>query len=306
MTPLEQERVDARIAVLRLARPAVRNAMDSALLAALEAAMAALAADHELSVLVFSTTDVRALCAGADVSEPLTAEQGQARMEAFGRFYAAVEAFPVPTVAVAVGNCVGAGAELVAGVDLRVAGDTLKLAWAGARLGVPVGPARLVPLVGESAAKSLILTGRVLGMEEADRLGLLHLQALVALRRRSFGQAGTRRLDILLADLRETAPPHSELERRFAELCDREGLPAPSRNVTAAGFEVDALWPAARLVVELDGFSFHRTRAAFERDRERDAALTLAGFRVLRITFRRLQREPRAVAETLRSLLADR
>lgn len=180
MTPLEHERVDARIAVLRLARPAVRNAMDSALLATLEAAMVTLAADPELSVLVFSTTDVRALCAGADVSEPLTAKQGQARMAAFGRFYAAVEAFPVPTVAVAVGSCVGAGAELVAGVDLRVGSDTLKLSWAGARLGVPVGPARLVPLVGESVAKSLILTGRVLGVEEADRLGLLHATAPAA------------------------------------------------------------------------------------------------------------------------------
>ncbi len=180
MTPLESERVDARIAVLRLARPAVRNAMDSALLAALETELARLAADPELSVLVVSTTDVRALCAGADVSEPLTPAQGLARMEAFGRFYAAIEAFPVPTIAVCVGNCVGAGAELAAGVDLRVGGDNLKLAWAGARLGVPVGPARLVPLVGESVAKGLVLTGRVVGVEEAERLGLLHATAPAA------------------------------------------------------------------------------------------------------------------------------
>ena len=177
MTPLEHERVDAHIAVLRLARPAVRNAMNSALLAALGVELARLAADPELRVLVVSTTDVQALCAGADVSEPLTAEGGVARMEAFGRFYAAIEAFPVPTIAVAVGNCVGAGAELVAGVDLRVGGDNLKLAWAGARLGVPVGPARLVPLVGESVARGLILTGRVVGMEEASALGLLHATA---------------------------------------------------------------------------------------------------------------------------------
>ena len=180
MTPLERERVDAGIEVLRLARPAVRNAMDSVLLAALEEALAELAEDPALCALVVSTTDVRALCAGADVSEPLTPEQGLARMEAFGRFYAAVEAFPVPTIAVAVGNCVGAGAELVAGVDLRVGGDNLKLAWAGARLGVPVGPARLVPLVGESVAKGLILTGRVVDQAEAQRLGLLHATAPAA------------------------------------------------------------------------------------------------------------------------------
>ena len=174
MTPLQRERVDAGIEVLRLDRSQVRNAMDSALLAALETTLGELAADPALHVLVISTTDVKALCAGADVSEPLTAEQGVARMEAFGRFYAAIEGFPLPTIAVAVGNCVGAGAELVAGVDLRIGGDNLKLVWAGARLGVPVGPARLVPLVGESRAKSLIYTGRVVGQEEADRLGLLH------------------------------------------------------------------------------------------------------------------------------------
>jgi enoyl-CoA hydratase/carnithine racemase len=180
MNVLERERVDAGIEVLRLARPRVRNAMDSELLAALLGAMAELAADPGLHALVFSTTDVKALCAGADVSEPLSAEAGVARMEAFGRFYAAVEAFPVPTIAVAVGNCVGAGAELVAGVDLRVGGDNLKLAWAGARLGVPVGPARLVPLVGESVAKGLIYTGRVVGQEEAAALGLFHATAPAA------------------------------------------------------------------------------------------------------------------------------
>lgn len=173
MEPLQRERVDAGIEVLRLARPQVRNALDSATLAALGDALSELAADPTLGALVFSTTDVKALCAGADVAEALSPEQGIARMEAFGRFYAAIEAFPVPTIAVCVGNCVGAGAELVAGVDLRVGGDNLKLAWAGARLGVPVGPARLVPLVGLSRAKQLILTGRAVGVQEADALGLL-------------------------------------------------------------------------------------------------------------------------------------
>jgi enoyl-CoA hydratase/carnithine racemase len=78
---------------------------------------------------------------------------------------------------VCVGNCVGAGAEIATGVDLRVAGDNVKLAWPGGRLGVPVGIARLVPLVGLSRAKDLILTGRVVGMEEAVALGLAHRTA---------------------------------------------------------------------------------------------------------------------------------
>ena len=81
---------------------------------------------------------------------------------------------PAPTVGVCVGNCVGAGAELAAGCDLRVGGDNLKLAWAGARHGVPVGPARLAPLIGVSRAKDWIFTGRVVGAEEALAAGFLH------------------------------------------------------------------------------------------------------------------------------------
>jgi enoyl-CoA hydratase/carnithine racemase len=173
MAPIQRERVADGVEVLRLDRPHARNAMNSELLAAVEDALAELSADATLRVLIFSTTDVKALSAGADVREELDAAGGVARMEAFARFYAAVEAFPVPTIAVCVGNVVGAGAELAAGCDLRVGGDNLHLAWAGARLGVPVGPARLAPLVGLARAKELILTARVLDQPAAESLGLL-------------------------------------------------------------------------------------------------------------------------------------
>jgi enoyl-CoA hydratase/carnithine racemase len=173
MSALTRERSDDGIELLRLDRPEVRNAMDSALLVELNAALAELAADTALKALVISTTNERALCAGADVSEQLDAAGGVARMELFAALYAAIEAFPAPTIAVCVGNVVGAGAELAAGCDLRVGGDNLKLVFPGAKLGVPVGPARLVPLVGLSKARELIFTGRTVGVEEADALGLL-------------------------------------------------------------------------------------------------------------------------------------
>ena len=111
------------------------------------------------------------------MSERLDEAAGYARMAAFTGMYSAIDAFPVPVIAVCVGNCVGAGAELAAGADLRVGGDNLKLAWAGARLGVPVGPARLAPLIGISRAKDLVYTGRAIGAEEARELGLLHRTA---------------------------------------------------------------------------------------------------------------------------------
>ena len=241
MSLIQRERLPDGIEVLRLDRPEVRNAMDRALLAELEEALAELAADSELRVLVISTTSERALCAGADVSETLTPEEGVERMEAFARFYSAMNAFPVPTIAVAVGNCVGAGAELVAGADLRVGGDNLKLAWAGARLGVPVGPARLPPLVGLSIAKELVFTGRVVGCEEARALHLLHRTAPAAeaeavaleLAREvaANNPAGLRRLKAMFAEYDGTA---ARIDSENAELIafqrDGGGLPQGPRD----------------------------------------------------------------------------
>jgi enoyl-CoA hydratase len=171
MGDLSRERTDDGIEVLRLDRPQARNALGTAQLAELEAALADVG---DARVVVLSTTSTTAFCAGADVREELDRDGATARMEAFARVYAAVAALPMPAVCVCVGNVVGAGAELAAGCDLRVAGDNLKLMWAGARMGAPVGPARLVPLVGVALAKDLVLTGRVVGAEEALRLGLVH------------------------------------------------------------------------------------------------------------------------------------
>jgi enoyl-CoA hydratase/carnithine racemase len=168
-----RERPGEGVEVLRIDRPQVRNALDSATIEALLDALAAAAADPSLRALVLSTTNVRAFCAGADVAEALDHAGGVARMEAFARLYAAIEAFPAATICVCVGNVVGAGAEIAAGSDLRVGGDNLRLAWAGARVGAPVGPARLTPLIGLAAAKDLILTGRTIGLDEALALGFL-------------------------------------------------------------------------------------------------------------------------------------
>lgn len=84
----------------------------------------------------------------------------------------------------------------------------------------------------------------------------------------------------------------SEAERRLLALIRSAGLPMPRTNVKVAGHEVDLHWPAHNLVVEFDGWTYHSTRAAFERDRRRDADLQLAGQRVMRVTHRQLCGEP--------------
>jgi very-short-patch-repair endonuclease len=96
----------------------------------------------------------------------------------------------------------------------------------------------------------------------------------------------------------------SELEERMLALCRRQGLALPEVNSEPLGFEVDFAWPAQRLAVETDGWAAHRTRGAFERDRLRDAALVEAHWRVIRITRRRLAREPAEVAALIGRLLA--
>jgi very-short-patch-repair endonuclease len=97
----------------------------------------------------------------------------------------------------------------------------------------------------------------------------------------------------------------SELERLFRSLCRRHRLPAPEINARVGPYEVDFLWRDRKLIVETDGFRYHGTRSAFERDRARDAHLQSLGFRVLRFTHRQLGGERSAVVAALRSLLAQ-
>lgn len=210
---LQRERRDD-IEILRIDRPGVRNALDSATLELINAALGELADDAAVRAVVLSTTSTTALCAGADIGEELDRDGGVARMAAFAEMYRRIELVPVPTIAVCVGNCVGAGAEIVAGCDLRVVGDNLKLAWAGARLGVPVGPARLTQLIGLSRAKELVYTGRPVSAEQAVTLGLADRvvaadeaeQAAIELATRIAGQspAGIRTLKTMFRELEGT------------------------------------------------------------------------------------------------------
>ena len=120
------------------------------------------------------------------------------------------------------------------------------------------------------------------------------------------GRRGLRPLRLALETYRPAPDTRSELERRFARLCRDAGLPRPAVNVLVAGILVDAVWQDRMLVVELDGRAYHGTREAFERDRIRDATLQVAGYRVLRLTHRRLLREPGHVVRTIRLLLTAR
>jgi very-short-patch-repair endonuclease len=101
----------------------------------------------------------------------------------------------------------------------------------------------------------------------------------------------------------------SRLEERFLPFLDRFGLPRPRFNawlqVGGERCQVDCLWPAARQIVELDGWEGHATRAAFRSDRARDRRLRVAGYGVTRIAWMQLDDEAEAVAADLRALVGS-
>jgi len=115
---------------------------------------------------------------------------------------------------------------------------------------------------------------------------------------------------VLAAAERDAAIPRSELERRFRALVRDHGLPEPLINgrvrATGRAYEPDISWPDRRVVVELDGFETHGTRQAFEADRERDRRLAVAGWLVVRVTWRQLRDEPALIAAQVRALLDRR
>lgn len=139
--------------------------------------------------------------------------------------------------------------------------------------------------------------------EEAERRRILDLAAIERVCRRNPGRRGLKPLTALVRQATPAPDSRSKLERRFLSLCREAGVPEPALNVDAGGFDCDAVWYAQLLVIEIDGEAVHRTRAAFERDRRKDAALVLAGWRVVRITEERLKRDAKGIVVMLRALL---
>jgi enoyl-CoA hydratase len=168
------------VALLRLARPDARNAINTQMLEELLARLATARDDEAVRALVISSNDTLALSAGADVREELDADGRVRRMQLFADLYDELTAFPKPTVAACHGACVGGGAEIAVACDLRVGGSNMRLRFPGAALGVPVGPARLVSLAGLSVAKYLLLSSKEVNAEQALRWGLVHRVAPAA------------------------------------------------------------------------------------------------------------------------------
>jgi hypothetical protein len=148
-------------------------------------------------------------------------------------------------------------------------------------------------------------------LHEAQSRKLVRIDEIWELLARSPGRRGAAPLRSLLGrpETLTDAEAKQKLERRFRKLCRDAGIPAPRSNIwipleiPAGGLEVDFCWPDQKLAVETDSRTFHATARAFDNDPQRDRALTLAGWRVVRFRWREVFHRPEVVVAQLRALL---
>jgi len=185
-------------------------------------------------------------------------------------------------------------------VDISIPGDGGKARRRGIRLhrssslistavtlrsGIPV----------TTPARTISDLRRVVSM--GGQRGLLSSKDL----RRAIRQAGV--LGLPIGGDGDRDGTRSDLERAFLRLCRRHRLPAPEVNVRIGRHLVDFLWRDRMLVVETDGYAYHRGRAAFEDDRMRDLELRARGFEVIRLAEKQVRDDSRRVAEVVGAAL---
>jgi hypothetical protein len=141
-------------------------------------------------------------------------------------------------------------------------------------------------------------------VNDARHARLLHLDDLAGVLARNPKRPGVKRLKRFVVTT--SGPTRSELEDEFIAFCKRYGLPTPVTNTHVLGYEVDVLFPAERVIVEIDSWEFHRFRSSFEGDRNRDVDLLAGGFPTVRVTDERMKGEPEHEARRLHKIIADR
>jgi enoyl-CoA hydratase/carnithine racemase len=199
-----------------------------------------LAEDEETRVVVLTGSGDQAFSAGADIKDFDTyrTDSGQARVyqAAFDAAVEAIESLPVPTVCKIKGYCVGGGCELTLAADIRIAADNAKFGVPAARLGIVIGyeeMRRLVALVGPGHASYLLMSGRIVGVEEASRFGLVDQVLPLA--------EVDEYVSELADEMSRLAPlshrQHKQIMRRVTEDPLLSGLTSEERNLPFVNFD---------------------------------------------------------------------
>jgi enoyl-CoA hydratase len=170
---------DHDIATITINRPDKLNALNATVVEELDQAIAMVERDPAIGGLIITGAGDRAFVAGADIAElasqtPLEAKARSLRGQAVFR---RIEALRKPVVAAVNGFCLGGGCELAMACHLRLASDTARFGQPEVKLGIGPGyggTVRLPRLVGRGRALELLLTGEMIGAEEAWRIGLVN------------------------------------------------------------------------------------------------------------------------------------
>ena len=171
-------RLDGAVARLTLNDPGRANALSEAMMAALSGALADLAANPAVRVIVLGA-EGRIFCAGHDLAELRDGRDAAAHEALFAQCSAlmqAIVASPKPVIARVQGAAVAAGCQLVASCDLAFSADTARFAVSGINLGLfcSTPGVALARAVGRKAALDLLLTGRFASAAEAAAMGLIN------------------------------------------------------------------------------------------------------------------------------------
>lgn len=165
-------------AVITLNSPEVLNALSFSVVREIDSALDEVAAG-DCRGLIFIGAGDRAFCAGADISELLgrSMMSHRADMERGQRTFDRIADLAVPSLAIINGFALGGGLELAMACDFRLATRSARMGLPEIRLGVIPGyggTQRLPRLIGEGRALELVLSGRTVDAEEAERIGLVN------------------------------------------------------------------------------------------------------------------------------------
>ena len=165
-------------ALIVLNRPEALNALSFSIIRELGEAFDEAAAGDARVLLITGAGD-RAFCAGADIKElrHRTIHREKADTEFGQRTMAKLDTLPIPSIALINGYAFGGGLEIALASTFRIAGPRARLGMPEVKLGLIPGyggTQRLPRLIGESRALDMILTGRTVDAEEAERIGLVN------------------------------------------------------------------------------------------------------------------------------------
>src|SRR5918992_946436 len=176
---VESEIIDDDIAIIRITKPEVLNALDREVAAELSTAIDIANADDKIKVVIITGDGERSFCAGGDIRyvaniDPIEAERYATYMHGLLN---KIENLEKPVIAAINGYALGGGCQLALACDIRIASSNAKIGQTEVTIGVPPGwggTQRISRIVGPAKAKELVFTGKMITAEEAERIGLVN------------------------------------------------------------------------------------------------------------------------------------